>query len=104
MSENPITVNGVGHELTADSRWELTHTLHDDLTYTGPNIARETSIYDACTVNVDGDAAKSRAVLSVRGDGAEITSIEGLTGETPHPVQNSLRVNMRSSVGTGHRK
>jgi carbon-monoxide dehydrogenase small subunit len=92
MSQHTITltVNDHRHELTLDSRTLLVHALRDELGYTGTNVACETSICGACTVDVDGEAVKSCTMLAVQADGGEITTIEGLGAESLHPVQTAF--------------
>lgn len=94
MSEHDITltVNGTEHELTVEARTLLVHALRDHLDYTGPNVGCESSMCGACTVEVDGEAVKSCTTLAVQADGAEITTVEGLTevhGDL-HPIQESF--------------
>ena len=94
MSEHDITltVNGTDHDLTVESRMLLIHALRDELGYTGPNVGCESSMCGACTVHVDGKAVKSCTLLAVQADGADITTVEGLTeahGDL-HPIQESF--------------
>ncbi|MFB6130439.1 MAG: (2Fe-2S)-binding protein [Salinigranum sp.] len=93
MTEHDITltVNGTEHELSVEPRTLLVHALRDELGYTGPNIGCESSMCGACTVHIDGEAAKSCTVLAVQADGAEITTIEGVADDGElHPVQQSF--------------
>ena len=95
MSEHDITltVNGTDHDLTVASRTLLIHALRDQLGYTGPNVGCESSMCGACTVEVDGDAVKSCTLFAVQADGAEVTTVEGLTeahGDL-HPIQESFQ-------------
>lgn len=90
--EITLTVNGTEHELTVDSRTLLIHALRDHLGLTGPNVGCESTLCGACTVHLDGRAVKSCTRLAVQADGAEITTIEGVTGEDGlHPLQESFR-------------
>ncbi|MFB6170832.1 MAG: (2Fe-2S)-binding protein [Haloarculaceae archaeon] len=94
MTEHDITltVNGTDHDLTVDARTLLVHALRDELGYTGPNVGCESTMCGACTVHLDDRAVKSCTVLAVQADGADITTIEGLTdGSTLHPIQESFR-------------
>ena len=93
MTEQDITltVNGTEHELSVEPRELLVHALRDDMGYTGPNVGCETTMCGACTVQMDGDAVKACTVLAVQADGAEITTIEGLSDDGDHPLQESFQ-------------
>ena len=86
-----LTVNGTGYELELEPRELLVYVLRDRLGLTGTNVGCDTSSCGACTVLVDGLAAKACTLLGVQADGAEITTIEGLAsnGEL-HPVQQAF--------------
>jgi carbon-monoxide dehydrogenase small subunit len=86
-----LTVNGTRHELELEPRELLVYVLRDKLGLTGTNVGCDTSSCGACTVIVDGAAAKSCTLLGVQVDGAEITTIEGLaTNGELHPVQQAF--------------
>ena len=89
--EITLTVNGTEHELSVEPRELLVHALRDDMGYTGPNVGCETTMCGACTVQMDGDAVKACTVLAVQADGAEITTIEGLSDDGDHPLQESFQ-------------
>jgi len=93
MTEQDITltVNGTEHELTVEPRQLLIHALRDEMGYTGPNVGCETSMCGACTVHMDGDAVKACTLLAVQADGSEITTIEGLSEDGDHPLQESFQ-------------
>ena len=86
-----VSVNGVSHQHEVEPRLLLVHYLRDVLGLTGTHIGCETSLCGACTISIDGQAAKSCTVLAVQADGAEVTTIEGLAknGEL-HPVQEGF--------------
>ena len=71
-------VNGQTYENDVEPRTLLVHYLREGLRLTGTHIGCETSLCGACTVLVNGAAAKSCTLLAVQADGAEITTIEGL--------------------------
>jgi aerobic carbon-monoxide dehydrogenase small subunit len=86
-----LTVNGVEHHLEIEPRELLAYVLRDRLRLTGTNIGCDTSSCGACTVLLDGVSVKSCTVLGVQADGAEITTIEGLSGaDGLHPVQQAF--------------
>jgi len=89
--EITLTVNGTEHELSVEPRQLLIHALREDMGYTGPNVGCETTMCGACTIHMDGDAVKACTVLSVQADGSEITTIEGLSENGDHPLQESFQ-------------
>ena len=91
MRSVALTVNGKRHELEVEPRDLLVDVLREKLGLTGTTVGCDTSSCGACTVIVDGAAAKSCTLLGVQVDGAEITTIEGLasSGEL-HPVQQAF--------------
>jgi carbon-monoxide dehydrogenase small subunit len=69
----------------------LVHALRDELDLTGTHVGCDTSSCGACTIHLDGKAVKSCTVLTVQGEGAEITTIEGLGSEDElHPMQRAF--------------
>jgi len=86
-----VTVNGVAHRDEVEPRLLLVHYLRDVLGLTGTHIGCETSICGACTVILDGQAAKSCTMFAVQADGANVTTIEGMavSGDL-HPVQEGF--------------
>jgi aerobic carbon-monoxide dehydrogenase small subunit len=86
-----VKVNGVTREHEVEPRLLLVHYLRDLLGLTGTHVGCETSLCGACTVLVDGQAAKSCTMFAVQADGAELTTIEGLaTNGELHPVQQGF--------------
>ncbi len=86
-----LNVNGTEHELDVEPRLLLVHALRDNLGLTGTHVGCDTSNCGACTVHLDGEAAKSCTVLAVQADGAEITTIEGMgTEDNLHPMQEAF--------------
>jgi aerobic-type carbon monoxide dehydrogenase small subunit (CoxS/CutS family) len=66
--------------------------LREDLGLTGTHVGCEHGICGACTVLVDGEAARSCLMLAVQADGGRITTIEGLASNGAlHPLQEAFR-------------
>jgi aerobic carbon-monoxide dehydrogenase small subunit len=86
------TVNGESHHSEVQPRLLLVHYLRDELGLTGTHIGCDTSNCGACTCHVDGESVKSCTVLAVQCDGAEITTIEGMSGPDGelHPLQEGF--------------
>jgi carbon-monoxide dehydrogenase small subunit len=86
-----LKVNGVERSGEVEPRLLLVHYLRDVLGLTGTHIGCDTSNCGACTVMVDGMAAKSCTMLAVQADGAVVITIEGLSrGEELHPLQEGF--------------
>jgi aerobic carbon-monoxide dehydrogenase small subunit len=87
-----LTVNGVAREGRCPPRKLLVDFLREDLTLTGTHVGCEHGICGACTILVDGQAARSCLMLAVQADGAELTTVEGLmTDGALHPLQEAFR-------------
>jgi aerobic-type carbon monoxide dehydrogenase small subunit (CoxS/CutS family) len=94
MSE-PVTVrlkvNGVAREGRCPPRKLLVDFLREDLALTGTHVGCEHGICGACTILVNGEAARSCLMLAVQADGAELTTVEGLlTSGALHPLQEAF--------------
>lgn len=86
-----VTVNGVQYSHMVEPRLLLVSYLRDVLHLTGTHVGCDTSSCGACTIHVNGKAAKCCTLLAVQADGSEITTIEGLihNGEL-HPLQQAF--------------
>ncbi|WP_442804752.1 (2Fe-2S)-binding protein [Streptomyces luteogriseus] len=86
-----LTVNGKRHTLTVDNRTSLLDLLREHLNLTGSKKGCNAGACGACTVLVDGRRVNSCLTLTVRLEGAEVTTIEGLAkGEQLHPLQQAF--------------
>jgi aerobic carbon-monoxide dehydrogenase small subunit len=86
-----LTVNGEAREADVEPRLLLVHLLRDTFGLTGTHVGCDTSHCGACTVHLDGRSAKSCTLLAVQADGAEVTTIEGLSsGADLHPLQQAF--------------
>jgi aerobic carbon-monoxide dehydrogenase small subunit len=87
-----VTVNGRSHEGRCPPRKLLVDFLREDLALTGTHVGCEHGICGACTVLLNGEAARSCLLLAVQADGAEITTVEGLLKDGAlHPLQEAFR-------------
>ena len=83
-----LTINGVRRSLTVDPWVTLLDLLRERLQLTGTKKGCDQGQCGACTVLVDGKRLNSCLILAVAKDGAEITTIEGLSHEGElHPLQ-----------------
>jgi carbon-monoxide dehydrogenase small subunit len=74
-----LTVNGESVTRAVPVRQHLVDFLRGDLGLTGSHIGCEHGICGACSVRVDGAVVRGCLMLAVQADGAEVTTIEGLT-------------------------
>jgi carbon-monoxide dehydrogenase small subunit len=75
-----LRVNGRTTHRRVDARTLLVHLIREHERLTGTHVGCDTSNCGACTVLLDGESVKSCTVLAVQADGAEVTTVEGLTG------------------------
>jgi carbon-monoxide dehydrogenase small subunit len=86
-----ITVNGEERLGSAEPRQSLADFLRDELDLTGTHLGCEHGVCGACTVVVDGRAARSCLLLAVEADGATVTTVEGIAPDGRlHPVQQAM--------------
>jgi carbon-monoxide dehydrogenase small subunit len=86
-----MTVNGQAREGRAEPRRLLVDFLREDLGLTGTHIGCEHGICGACTVLLNGEAARSCLMLAVQADGAELMTVEGLARDGKlHPLQEAF--------------
>ena len=74
-----LTVNGERVSRFVEPRRHLIDFLRLDLGLTGSHAGCEHGVCGACTVRVDGEIVRGCLVLAASLDGAEVTTIEGLT-------------------------
>ncbi|MEM7709938.1 MAG: (2Fe-2S)-binding protein [Pseudomonadota bacterium] len=85
-----LTVNGVEHEVDVEPDMPLLWLLRDELGIHGPKYGCGIAACGACTVHLDGAAARSCQVMAGDLEGADVVTIEGLgTPDAPHPVQQA---------------
>ncbi|WP_170001838.1 (2Fe-2S)-binding protein [Pseudopontixanthobacter vadosimaris] len=88
-----LTVNGQKHKLDVAPWVSLLDLLRERLDLTGTKKGCDHGQCGACTVIVDGERINSCLVLAVTRDGAEVTTVEGLSedgGDALHPMQQAF--------------
>jgi len=84
-----LRVNGQEHTVDADPETPLLWVLRDNLGLTGTKYGCGIAACGACTVHVNGVAERSCAVPLEFAAGSDITTIEGLSDDRSHPVQEA---------------
>jgi nicotinate dehydrogenase subunit A len=77
-----LRVNGVTHELTVPADTKLYYVLHNDLELNGPKWGCGLGECGACTVLIDGVAARSCSLPVSVAQGREVTTLEGIGSRT----------------------
>jgi carbon-monoxide dehydrogenase small subunit len=87
-----LKVNGIECEGRCEPRKLLVDFLREDLGLTGTHVGCEHGICGACTIMLNGEAARSCIMLAVQADGSEILTVEGLMQNGKlHPLQEAFR-------------
>ena len=84
-----MTVNGEGVNYKLDPSTPLLWALRDASNLTGTKYGCDSGDCGACTVIIDGRAVTSCSVSIGALEGADITTIEGLSPNGSHPVQQA---------------
>ena len=86
-----LSVNGKTHRLDVEPDTPLLYVLRDDLELRGAKFGCGLGQCGACTVLLDGAAARSCVVPVSRAAGRNLVTLEGLgSSERPHPVQHAF--------------
>jgi isoquinoline 1-oxidoreductase subunit alpha len=84
-----FTVNGKTQSIEADDDTPLLWVLRDHLGLTGTKYGCGAGLCGACTVHIDGQAARS-CVLALKAlEGKSVTTIEGVSRDRGHVVQRA---------------
>ena len=84
-----MTINGEGVDYKLDPGTPLLWALRDASNLTGTKYGCDSKDCGACTVIVDGRAVKSCGITLAELENADVTTIEGLSTNGSHPVQQA---------------
>ena len=82
-----LKINGKATKFEGDPEMPLLWYLRDELQYTGTKYGCGIGMCGACTVHVNGEAARSCLTPMKAAAGKSITTIEGLSPKGNHPLQ-----------------
>jgi isoquinoline 1-oxidoreductase alpha subunit len=88
-----IRINGTPHDIDVDPQMPLLWAIRDIVGLTGTKFGCGIGACGACTVHMDGQAIRSCITPVSVAEGHEIVTIEGLSADGRHPVQNAWRAN-----------
>ena len=84
-----FTVNGKPVSVKAEPATPLLWVLRDELKLTGTKYGCGASLCGACTVHVDGAAVRACVTPVSAIEGKRVTTIEGLSPSSSHPLQKA---------------
>jgi isoquinoline 1-oxidoreductase subunit alpha len=89
MARMNLLVNTKKYQIDVTPETPLLWVLRDTLGLTGTKFGCGMGLCGACTVHLDGDAARSCQTPVGSVGGKKITTIEGLSTDRSHPVQKA---------------
>ncbi len=84
-----LTVNDKAYEIDTEPETPLLWVLRDNIGLTGTKFGCGIAECGACTVHVDGRPVKSCSMTVASAVGRDITTIEGLSQDSSHPLQQA---------------
>ena len=89
MPPYKLKINGKSQTVEADADTPLLWVLRDKIDLVGTKFGCGIGQCGACTVHVDGGAARSCSLQVSQLEGMDIVTIEGLSENGDHPVQKA---------------
>jgi isoquinoline 1-oxidoreductase subunit alpha len=86
-----LRVNGVERAFDGDAAMPLLWYLRDELGLTGTKFGCGIAACGACTVHLDGRAVRACVTPMSVAEGKTVVTIEGLSDDGNHPVQQAWR-------------
>lgn len=88
--EVSMTINGKEYRRDIDPLLRLIDFLRDELKLKGTKEGCGEGECGACTVIMNGETVNSCLVLAAAANGSEIVTIEGVSGDKIHPIQQAF--------------
>jgi len=89
MASISLRINGRDRTVSVAPETPLLWVLRDTLELTGTKFGCGAGLCGACTVHLDGQATRSCATPVSQASGKSITTIEGLSANGLHPLQQA---------------
>jgi isoquinoline 1-oxidoreductase subunit alpha len=89
MATINLNVNGKQHTVDVDPQTPVLWVLRDHLNLTGTKYGCGIAQCGACTIHLEGNATRSCVLPVSSVENKEITTIEGLSEDAGHPVQEA---------------
>ncbi len=86
-----LTVNGAAQQFDGDPNTPLLWYVRDELGLPGTKYGCGTGLCGSCMLHVNGKAVRGCLATVSDAEGAQVTTIEGLSSEGNHPVQVAWR-------------
>jgi isoquinoline 1-oxidoreductase subunit alpha len=84
-----FNLNGKPVKVVGEAQSMLLWALRDEIGLTGTKYGCGASLCGACTVHVDGIAVRSCVTSLASVEGKRVTTIEGLSPDSSHPLQKA---------------
>jgi isoquinoline 1-oxidoreductase subunit alpha len=89
MAAITLKINNKNYEIDADPKMPLLWAIRDIVGLTGTKYGCGISQCGACTIHVEGQPMRSCMLPVTFGVGKNLTTIEGLSEDNSHPVQQA---------------
>ena len=97
-----FTINGTERSVEVDGDTPLLWAIRDGLNLKGTKFGCGKAACGACTLHIDGQAVRSCSYPAKMAEGKVITTIEGLGGDSLHPVQLAWKEEVVPQCGYCH--
>ena len=89
MNRTLLKVNGQSHTIDVEPDCPLLYVLRDNLAMNNPRFGCGLGQCGACTIHLDGNAVRSCVTPISAVAGKTVVTIEGLSANTSHPIQQA---------------
>ena len=86
-----LKINGSAHNVEVDPETPLLWVIRDIVGLTGTKFGCGMGLCGSCTVHLDGSAVRSCITPISSAEGKSVTTIEGLSSDGSHPLQQAWK-------------